>query len=139
MSEEETTQIKAALKQNKVSSASAFYACLCSAIHEMYSTGQEEGAHLTYSAHAARWLDTEGQNGLPPISMAIVPANSWVDATTDDFKKNEPLGLLELARKIHVAQRNDLMSPHIIADQEDKAKAFIADLANPSKEVKAPG
>jgi hypothetical protein len=136
LSEEDTTAIKKALKENKVSSASAFYSCLCSSIHEMYSNGKEEGVHLTYSAHAARWLDTEGQNGSPPISMAVIPANSWVDATEEEFKKNDALGLLDLAGKIHVAQRNDLMSPHVIVDQEDKAKAFLAGLADPSKQKK---
>jgi hypothetical protein len=104
---------------------SAFFACICSAITQVYyhenRNGEADGAHLLFSANARRWLPSEGANDTAPITMAGFPGGAWVDATIQEMKATSLETMSELARKIRQAQKVDLGSPHILALLDDVA------------------
>ncbi|UZJ55944.1 hypothetical protein CBS101457_005264 [Exobasidium rhododendri] len=113
--EEDFRNIMRTLKSNRLTITSAFFACICSSMAHMYYNEKVDGAHLLFSAHAKRWLSTEGEKGTAPVTMAIVPGGAWIDATEDELKANTAESLMKLARKIAKAQEVDLVSPHIMA------------------------
>ena len=124
--------ILTSLKRHKLTLTSAFYACICSAIAQAHATGHEEGAHLLFSAHARRWVPTDGEGGTPPVTMAIVPGGAWISADKEELCAKDQAGLISLAHKIAAAQDVDLASPHVLGIMDGLADAALAAPPQPS-------
>ncbi|KAL3431936.1 hypothetical protein BDV09DRAFT_198208 [Aspergillus tetrazonus] len=152
------------LKQAGVSLTAAFFASMTAAIAQRYpyrapslaadsvpTSGPQnvepelepEGAHLLFSAHGRRWLDTSAANGRGPVTMPIIPSSAWVSAKEVDLCPRTQQGLLKLAAAIDVAQNEDITSPHIIPVFDQLAPELATALANahtpPSSPPPPPG
>jgi len=115
LEEREIKKVLGSLKVHGLTITSALFACICSAITQLYHDGNAvEGAHLLFSAHAKRWFPTDGEDGKPPVTMAIVPGGAWISATEQQLKAKDQISLIELAKKIAEAQEADIASPHIL-------------------------
>lgn len=113
--------VLAIAKRENVTITAIFFACIVAGIHHRYGTGNEDGAHLIFSGNARRWLDTEGQNGQPPVALSIVPGAMWLDKACLTFGLNESSSLLSLAKSIQAAQDEDFASEHIIGVYDELA------------------
>ncbi|KAL4738511.1 hypothetical protein BDV11DRAFT_170933 [Aspergillus similis] len=135
------------LKQAGVSLTAAFFASMTAAIAQRYpyhapgsasasaSRTEElelepEGAHLLFSAHGRRWLDTSAANGRGPVTMPIIPSSAWVSAKEVNLRPRSQRGLLKLAAAIDAAQNEDIASPHIIPVFDQLAPELVTALAN---------
>ncbi|KAL4995388.1 hypothetical protein BDV10DRAFT_203100 [Aspergillus recurvatus] len=137
------------LKQAGVSLTAAFFASMTAAIAQRYHYHapapagsvasaprneelelEPEGAHLLFSAHGRRWLDTSAANGHGPVTMPIIPSSAWVSAKDVNLRPRSQRGLLKLAAAIEEAQREDLVSPHIIPVFDQLAPELVTALAN---------
>jgi hypothetical protein len=119
------------IKQLGVTPTSVFLACMTSATAQMYSAGNEEGAHLLFSGNGRRWIDTSG-DGHGPVTMSIIPGGLWVDASEGvDFRATDKEGLATLAKAIGRAQEEDLISPHVIALYDQMAPELVKAMAEP--------
>lgn len=130
----ETDEARTALKcfkQLGISLTVAFFACMTSAIAQTFSQGNEEGAHLLFSTSGRRWLDLAG-DGHGPVTMSIIPAGMWVNASDVDLRAKEKYGLAKLAKAIGQAQEEDLVSPHIMALYDQMAPELVKAMANPA-------
>ncbi|KAL4746983.1 hypothetical protein BDW72DRAFT_197194 [Aspergillus terricola var. indicus] len=150
------------LKQAGVSLTAAFFASMTAAIAQRYhaptstsasasASGSQdedfelepEGAHLLFSAHGRRWLDTSAANGRGPVTMPIIPSSAWVSAKDVNLRPRSQRGLLKLAAAIDVAQNEDIASPDIIPVFDQLAPELVAALANahnpPSSPPPPPG
>ncbi|CAG8083410.1 unnamed protein product [Penicillium olsonii] len=119
-------------KQLGISLTSAFFACMTSATAQMYSQGNEEGAHLLFSTNGRRWIDLAG-DGHGPINMSIVPAGLWINASDVDLRAKDKVGLAKLAKAIGEAQEEDLVSPHLLALYDQMAPELVKGMVNPSE------
>lgn len=131
---DETLAAFKCLKQLGITLTTAFFACITSGIAQTFGTGDEEGAHLVFSGNARRWLDTDGRDGRGPVTMGIIPAGMWIDASRVDIRAKNKQGLKRLAKAIEQAQEQDLASPHIIAVYDQVAP----DLAKSMGELRGP-
>ena len=122
----ESRRALATLKPLGITLTTAFYACLVSAITQKFGKESNLGAHLMFSAHGKRWFKTDGEDGDPPIGMAIVPSGAWVDKKEIDLAPTELDGLVRLAKKIAKEQEHDLRSPHVIGTYDLLAQGFAA-------------
>ncbi|KAJ3495839.1 hypothetical protein NLG97_g3101 [Lecanicillium saksenae] len=122
----EEVNFRAALalaKKEGVSLTSLFFAAMTAGIHQRYSNGGEDGAHLVFSGNARRWVKTQGETGEPPVALSIIPGAMWLDRACLDSELDSQAGLLALAKKIDAAQRVDLASAHIIGVYDELAPA----------------
>ncbi|KAL3471479.1 hypothetical protein BJX99DRAFT_263230 [Aspergillus californicus] len=119
------------LKEAKVSLTAAFFACMTSGIAQTFpGNGDQEGAHLLFSANGRRFLDLSASNGLGPVAMPVIPAGMWLDAKNVNLRPTSRQGLLRLARAIEEAQNQDLTSPHIIAALDQLAPGLVKAFAD---------
>ncbi|KAH8690245.1 hypothetical protein BGW36DRAFT_433197 [Talaromyces proteolyticus] len=124
------------LKKWGITLTTAFFACITSAIANTYDAGNEDGAHLLYSANARRWLPTNGHGVL--VTMGILPAGMWIDASKVDIRAKDQPGLMRLARAIEQAQQEDLVSPHIIAVYDQIAPALAKAIGEQPQSTSSP-
>ncbi|KAL6233918.1 hypothetical protein BDW75DRAFT_241560 [Aspergillus navahoensis] len=127
------------LKRAGVSLTAAFFASMTAAIAQRYHVPasrnekleiEPEGAHLLFSTHGRRWLDTSAANGHGPVTMPIIPSSAWVSAKEVNLRPRSQRGLLKLATAIEEAQNEDLVSPHIIPVFDQLVPELVTALAN---------
>ncbi|KAL4987892.1 hypothetical protein BDW68DRAFT_177371 [Aspergillus falconensis] len=127
------------LKRAGVSLTAAFFASMTAAIAQRYHAPasrdeklglEPEGAHLLFSAHGRRWVDTSAASGHGPVTMPIIPSSTWVSARDVNLRPRSQRGLLRLAAAIEEAQNEDLVSPHIIPVFDQLAPEIITALAD---------
>ena len=126
------------LKAAKISITTAFFACMTSAFAQLFSLpsasdAAPEGAHLLFSAHASRWMQTRPSSKRSnPISMAIVPGGMWIDAKRVRLDPADREGLVKLAREIAKQQTADISDPHIIPLLDQMAHDVVESAAQPA-------
>lgn len=127
--QQESERLRKQCKRNSTTISSYIYAAIVEAIHHHTSTNKAEspkGAHLTFPAHASRWLPKETRNDAKPaVNMAIAPASVFLNP--EDIRPRREMaqhGLTEstqvqdifrLARIIGIKQNEYLGSPHLLA------------------------
>jgi hypothetical protein len=129
----DTAVARKAMKELDINMTTAFFACITSAMAQLYGTGEEEGAHLLFSAHAQRFFDCVGSDGKPPITMAIVPGGAFVDASSVNLKANDKDSLAELAKAIAWEMMQDLDCPHVIGAIDEMVKMAHGPDAEPQE------
>ena len=129
-------------KRNEATISSFVYAAIVKAIdhvgaaHGTSSTRElAKGAHLTFPAHASRWLPKEaaGKGFGSVVAMAIAPASVFLspdevhppgryidDARTQEVEVQDTF---RLARIVGTKQNEHLKSPHLMASLESSGQA----------------
>lgn len=114
ISEAESKIARKAMKALDLNMTTAFFACITSAIAQLYSKGDEDGAHCLFSAHGQRWFECFGRDGKAPVTMAIVPGGAWLDAKEVNLKANDKESLSILGKAIAWEMIQDVDCPHVL-------------------------
>lgn len=91
----------------------AFFACLTAAIAQRYGSKDVDGAHLLFSFNATRMI-AKAQNQGGNVTMSILPAGAYLDASKANLAASSQEELTALAKCIGKAQMRDISTPHMI-------------------------
>jgi hypothetical protein len=121
-------------KREKLTLTALFFAAITAGIHQRYSNGTEDGAHLLFSGNARRWMDVDGRDGQQPVALSILPGALWLDKASLAPDADDKVHLLRLARDIYAVQDIDLTSEHVIGFYDQSAPAVAKATRNAASE-----
>ncbi|TKY89360.1 hypothetical protein EX895_001891 [Sporisorium graminicola] len=140
-SKEEQERFRIQCKRNKATISSYVYAAVVKAIEQLTTTVEAsgngkttQGAHLTFPAHASRWLPEEtAKQSRSVVTMAIAPASVYLtpeevspsDANVQagSSQNAQVQDTFRLARILGIKQNEYLNSPHILASLDTLGQA----------------
>ncbi|CDR88152.1 uncharacterized protein SPSC_03738 [Sporisorium scitamineum] len=120
-------------KRNKATISSYVYAAIVKSIDQVAAAVEnrgdakvKQGAHLTFPAHASRWLPEETANHAPSVvTMAIAPASVYLSPEDVNPSRGsvaeasshvaQVQDTFRLARILGVKQNEYLKSPHVLS------------------------
>ncbi|CBQ70845.1 conserved hypothetical protein [Sporisorium reilianum SRZ2] len=148
-SRQEQERFRVQCKRNKATISSYVYAAIVKATDQVTATfdssgnGQmAQGAHLTFPAHASRWLPGETANhARSVVTMAIAPASVYLSSEDvrpsssgsleqSDLQEAQVQNTFRLARMLGTKQNEYLESPHMLGFLDTLGEAGAEGISN---------